>query len=237
MRQLDSDLWVVDSPLSVCGVEIGARMTILRLPGDSLIVHSPVRLTEQLLRQVRALGEISTLIAPNRFHHLFLPEWQRTFPEAQVHVAPGVEEKRPELRITGTFGKDPEPRWASAIDHQLLEGAPSMNEVVFFHRPSATLVVSDLAFNFGPSSPTLTRWAFRAAGSYGGVRPTHLERVLVRERAAFRRSLGRVLEWPFERIIVAHGEISEKKGRAELVDGYAWLFQGEESRKFGFLGN
>jgi hypothetical protein len=48
---------------------------------------------------------------------------------------------------------------------------------------------------------------------------------LVRDRVAFRQSLKRILEWPFERIVVAHGEVSEKGGRDELVRGYAWLLE------------
>ena len=43
------------------------------------------------------------------------------------------------------------------------------------------------------------------------------------DRAAFRRSLDRVLAWPFERVVVAHGSVKERGGRAELEEGYSWL--------------
>jgi hypothetical protein len=38
--------------------------------------------------------------------------------------------------------------------------------------------------------------------------------------------LERILEWPFERVVVAHGDVSEKGGREELVKGYSWLLGG-----------
>jgi hypothetical protein len=98
-----------------------------------------------------------------------------------------------------------------------------LNEAVFFHRPSATLVASDLAFNIGACSPPLTRAAFRLAGAYGRLSPTVVERLFVRDRPAFARALGRVLDWPFERVVVAHGRVSEHGGREELLRGYAWL--------------
>jgi glyoxylase-like metal-dependent hydrolase (beta-lactamase superfamily II) len=102
-----------------------------------------------------------------------------------------------------------------------------VNEVVFFHRPSKTLIATDLAFNVGASSPFPTRFAFRLARAYGRLSPTLLERLMIRDRAAFRRSLKRILEWPFERVVVAHGEVSETGGRGELERGYAFVLGSE----------
>jgi uncharacterized protein DUF4823/uncharacterized protein DUF4336 len=223
MRQLESDLWVTESSLRFLGLEVGARMTVIRLADRRLLVHSPVAAAPELVREVQALGPVAYLVAPNRLHHLFVGEWQRAFPGASVYVAPGLESKRPDLQIAGVLGDAPEAGWADAVDQVSIRGIPSTNEVVFFHRPSATLIVSDLAFNVGASSPLLTRIAFRISGAYGRLSPTFLERVLVRDRAAFRRSLTRILEWPFERVIVAHGEICERGGRVALARGYSWL--------------
>jgi hypothetical protein len=41
--------------------------------------------------------------------------------------------------------------------------------------------------------------------------------------------LERILEWPFERVVVAHGEVSETGGREELVRGYSWLLGGRDA--------
>jgi hypothetical protein len=226
MRQLDSQLWVAESPLRFLGLELGSRMTVMRLADGRLFLHSPVAATAQLVQEVRAVGPVAFIVAPNRFHHLFVGEWQRAFPEASVYVAPGLERKRPDLEITGLLTDRPEGGWADTIDQVLLGGIPFTNEVVFFHRPSATLVASDLAFNVGASSPPLTRMAFRMGGIYGRLSPTALERLLVRDRSTFRRSLSRILEWPFQRVVVAHGEVAEENGRDQLVRGYSWVLGG-----------
>jgi hypothetical protein len=47
--------------------------------------------------------------------------------------------------------------------------------------------------------------------------------MLVRDKASFRDSLRRVLDWPIERVIVAHGTVLETEGRRELARGYSWL--------------
>lgn len=40
---------------------------------------------------------------------------------------------------------------------------------------------------------------------------------------AFRSSLDRILAWPFERVIVAHGDVVEAGGKEALAEGYAFL--------------
>ncbi|MCP4004300.1 MAG: DUF4336 domain-containing protein, partial [bacterium] len=190
------------------------------------LLHSPIAATPDLVREVKALGPVAYIVAPNRLHHLFISEWQRACPDALLYVAPGLDTKRADLAFEGVLGDEPEPGWKDVVDQVLIGGFPFANEVVFFHRPSATLIATDLAFNIGASSPPLTRAAFRLARTYGRLAPTLLERLLVRDRAAFRNSLERILGWPFDRIIVAHGEVSENGGREELVRGYSWILGG-----------
>ncbi len=223
MRQLDTDLWVAEAPLRFAGLEVGTRMTVVRLPDGGLFVHSPIPADPELLREVEALGRVAFLAAPNRLHHLFVQEWQQACPEASLFVAPGLDDKRPDLAIAGVLTHEPEPGWREVLDQIVVDGFPFANEVVFFHRPSATLIATDLAFNIQASSAPLTRLFFRVGGSYGRLGPSLLERILVRDRAAFRASLKRILEWPFERVVVGHGEICEQGGREQLVEGYAWL--------------
>lgn len=230
MRQLASDLWIADSPLRFLGLEVGARMTVVRLPDARLLLHSPIAATPELVREVESLGSVSYLVAPNRLHHLFIGEWLAACPAASAFVAPGLHEKRPDLATAGVLGDEPEPGWADAIDQVLVSGFPMANEVVFFHRPSTTLIATDLAFNIGPSSPPVTRLAFRLLRTYGRLAPTLLERLLMRDPPAFRRSLERILEWPFERVLVAHGEVSEAGGREEIVRGYSWLLDASNGR-------
>ena len=52
LRQLDRDLWVAEQPLRFVGLEIGARMTVVRLPDGRLVVHSPIGYTDELGREV-----------------------------------------------------------------------------------------------------------------------------------------------------------------------------------------
>jgi hypothetical protein len=225
LRQLHPDLWVADSPLRFFGVEVGARMTVVRLPDGKLWLHSPIAAEPEVVAEVVALGEVAYLVAPNKFHHLFVSAWQRAYPDAALYVAPGLDAKRSDLSFEAVLTNDAPEGWADILDQVAVGGVPLANEVVFFHRPSSTLILCDLAFNIGQSAPPLTRLAFKAGGSFGSLAPTHLERLMVRNQESFRAGLKQVLAWPFERVVVAHGDVCETGGREELTRGYSWALR------------
>ena len=228
LRPLDEDIWIADASLRFGGIEVGARMTVVRLPDGRILLHSPIAASDALVGGIEKLGPVAFLVAPNRVHHLYVAEWTRACPDAALFVAPGLDTKRPDLAIAGVLGDSPEPGWAAVLDQVVLRGIPFTNEVVFFHRPTATLIATDLAFNVGPSSPFATRLFFHLLRTYDRLSPTFLERFLVRDRPAFRAALERILAWPFERVVVAHGDVKEHGGRAELEAGYGWVL---DSRK------
>lgn len=225
LKQLDHSLWIAEQPLRFGGVELGARMTVVGLPDKKLLLHSPIRPTDELVREVRSLGTVAALVAPNRFHHLFAAPWLEACPEASLFVAPGLPAKRPDLPVAGVLSGRAEIMWKGILEQIVLDGIPLTNEVVFFHPGSRSLIATDLAFHVGREQPPLTRWAFRMIGAYGRLTPSFLERVLIRDRAGFRASLLRILDWPFERVIVAHGAVLETGGREALARGYSWLLR------------
>jgi hypothetical protein len=222
MRECDADLFVTEQPLRFAGLEVGARMSVIRLAGGELLLYSPVRLDPTLRAELDALGKVRFVVAPNRFHHLFAGEASAAYPEAELYGAPGLERKRSDLDFHGVLGDEPATGWAGQLEQCLVGGFPLINEVVFFHARSRTLLACDLAFHVGPEQPWSTRLFLRLAG-VRGFGPTYLERLLARDRAAARRSLERILAWDFARVVVAHGGVLESGGREALRAAYAWL--------------
>ena len=53
--------------------------------------------------------------------------------------------------------------------------------------------------------------------------PTVAFRMGIRDRQAARRSVQRILEWDFDRILPGHGEIIDSGGKAALKQDLAWL--------------
>ena len=225
LRELDEDLWVAERPLRFAGLEVGARMTAIRLREGEIFLHSPVELDQEIRSSLDGLGSVRFAVAPNRFHHLWAGEVLGAYPEAELFLAPGLAEKRPDLAQHGALGDEAPAGWAGQIDQLFFRGFSLANEVVFLHRASRSLILSDLAFNFGAEDAFLPRLLVRTLGG-GGFGPTLLERLLIRDRPAARLCLERILEWDFERVIVAHGQVLESGGRQALRDGYQWLLGG-----------
>lgn len=223
LRALGDDLWVAEQAQRFYGLEVGTRMTVIRLGDGSLLLHSPIALVPELRRELDALGSVRYAVAPNRFHHLYAGDVARAYPGSRLWVAGGVERKRPDLQIEGVLGDDPPEAWKGEVDQARFRGRPFENEVVFLHRKSRTLIVCDLLFNFGPRAPWATRALMRLLGGYGKPGPTRIDPLLIRDRRAARESLQRILEWDFDRVVVAHGEVLESGGPAVLRNGYAWL--------------
>jgi hypothetical protein len=198
-------------------------MTVIRLPGERLLLHSPVALDSELRSQLDSIGRVRYAVAPNRVHHLYAGEVAEAYPDARLWVAPGLERKRPDLAFVAVLGDEAPEEWRGHVDQTFFRGRPYENEVACFHRRSRTLLLCDLAFNFGPSAAAPTRLLMKLLRSYGRFGPSRLDPLLIRDREAARRSLERILAWDFDRVVVAHGDVLERGGREALRSGYAWL--------------
>ncbi len=223
LEALAPDLHTATRPLRVGPLEIGSRAVIARLPSGGLLVHSPVALDERLRREVESLGRVAHLVAPNRFHHLFLPAWREAFPEARLHGAPGLPEKRKDLSFDAVLEDGrPDPAWEGVFELLHLRGVPAAEEFAFLHRPSRTLLLTDLAFHItGPVN--LPTRAYLAIGRcHGRLRSTALLRAAVRDRRALRESVDRLLGLDFDLVTVAHGEVA-RGGPQRLREALDWL--------------
>jgi len=217
LTNLASDLWIATKQFTNELGLVTSRMTVIRLKGGRILVHSPVPIESDLRSEVENLGRVGALIAPNLFHHQFLSEWRSAFPAAKAFGAPGIAAKRSDFKFDGVLENESPAEWRGQVDQLLVEGIPDYGEVVFFHRPSRTLIVSDLVFNYSPAQ------AASDPGGADGLGPHSRIRSAISDSNALRESIESVLRWPFERVIVSHGEIVESDGHARFREGFAFL--------------
>ena len=125
LRQLATDLWIADRPQGFYGLEVGTRMTVIRLSDGSLLLHSPVALDPALRGELDALGPVRNVVAPNRFHHLYAGEATQACSGAALWVSPGLDRKRPDLVIAGVLEDEAPPAWKGQVDSSSSAAAPS----------------------------------------------------------------------------------------------------------------
>lgn len=223
LRQLHDDLWVCRVPYWAMGMPLGRQIVVVRLPGGGLWIHSPVPMTPELRGQLAALGEVRHVVGPNLWHDECLREFQAEFPAALFHAAPGLAAQKRDVRFGAELSDTPHPDWAGVLEQHLVRGMPKMNEVVFFHPASRSLIVADLAFNLGPDGPAWFALLMRIYGAWNRFGPTPLEKWMMKDKAAVRASLDRILAWDFDRIIVGHGRNVETGGRRVFREAYGFL--------------
>lgn len=220
MKCLADGLWAAETGLRALGMPMTTRMTIARLP-SGLWVHSPVPIAP-LRAAVDDLGPVRWRVAPNLMHHLYQAPWQAAYPDSMLFAPPGLAAKRPDLRIDGSPMAGAA-SWGDDILALPVAGNPTLDETVFLHRPSGSLIVTDLAVNLGPENRLMVRLYARLTGCYGRLSLSYPLKLLFRDRQAARASVDRILSLDFDRVIPAHGPVIETGGKAALAAAFAWL--------------
>lgn len=231
LKPFAEDVWIVD------GQEIGmsflrltfpfpTRMTVVRLPSGDLWLHSPIAFSEALARSIADLGPVRHLTAPNTLHYSCIASWRDHFLNARTYAAPGLARRaKSALTFEETLDEASPAAWEGAFDQCVTQGSV-LTEVDFFHRPSRTLILTDLIENFEPDRVrnAALRWLIRLAGAADpdGKAPPDMRLNFFGNRPEVRRSAQRMLTWEPERIILSHGRCYEANGVAELRRAFRW---------------
>lgn len=230
LKLIATNLWVAEQPLKYFGLEVGTRMTILRLNNGELMVISSIQPATEMVDDLNQLGQISYIIAPNLYHHLFITPFQERYPNAELWATAGLKQKRPDLTIAQVLGNATGylPDGIATLpvlgfNTLAVRGPTPLEEWVFFHPATRTLILTDLAFHFDTQSSRTAQILTQLLGGYQQLRPSPLEKIATRDKAAVRESIRQILKWDFDRVIVAHGSIVERDGKRQFQSGYEWF--------------
>ncbi len=227
--QLADDLWAATTLLSFPGgVRLPTRMTVVRKAGQ-LLLYSPIALSAQLEHDLCQLGEVAVIVAPNRFHHMFLRGTAERFPDAKIYGVPGLVEKRKDVTfsgvLTGALHEMPS-GFRDVLSPFALRGTPILNEVAFYHHPSASLITADLVFNVREPATFATKLALSMMGTRGRLAQSRFFHLYTRDKAAMRSSLKEVLALPLRRVVMGHGDVFEHESAAEILHQALWMMRG-----------
>jgi len=220
------DLWIADGPpvIAYAGFHYPLRMAVIRLSDGGLFLWSPIQLTDELRREVDALGTVCHIVAPNALHHLSIPEWKAAYPQTKLYAAPGLARKRKDISFDAELGDTPPLAWANEIDQVLLENMIT-SEVVFFHKESGTAIFTDILQQFSPGWFSGWRGIVAKLDLMVGPEPSvpRKFRMGFRKKDETRRAVRRILDWPVEKVVLAHGAPVTSDGKAFLARAFQWL--------------
>jgi hypothetical protein len=207
-REIAPGLWSIDRVLRMPGgPRLPVRSTLVRLRSGGLLVVAPPPVEADASEALEALGLVEEVLAPNSFHYLGAADCLARHPRALFRTVPGLHARIPGLPASDELTDATPAPWAGVLEHALLGPVRGVSEVALFHLPSATLILTDVAFHVRRHETGLERAFWRLAGVPAGFGPSRSARwILLRDRALARAFLERVSAWPFQRVLVAHGD-------------------------------
>lgn len=220
------DIWISDGEtVAVAGFRYPTRMAVMRLGDGGLFVWSPTQHSANLKREVDALGPVRCIIAPNSLHHLFILDWKTAYPSARLFAAPGLQKRRADIAFDAELADAPPPEWSGVLDQVIVRGNAITQEVVFFHRASNTVLFTDLLQHF--EKGWFRGWRGVVAKLDRLTAPQaevpQKFRVAFTDRKAARAALTRILAWPAEKVLMAHGAPVTANGAAFIRRAFRWL--------------
>ena len=245
LTQIADDVWLAERPFfprlpGLQGTDVACKAAVVRLPDGGLWVHAPVGLDQSLREALASLGPVKHIVTPNMEHQKFAPLWFVDYPEASSYACPGLREKKPELGWQrsleelldargGLTSSQPPAEWGGAIDLcwirdkiPLTPGFPFFNEVVFCHRASKTLIVTDLWWNY-PASGSDTSPAVPDVPLSSRLWKAGMDRIytpvyngLMDGDGTRATSYDTVLGWDWDYIAPCHGEPVAQNAKAVL---------------------
>jgi hypothetical protein len=200
-------------------------MAVVRLANGDLWIWSPIALTPELERAVNQYGLVRYIVSPNKLHHLYLGDWKRTWPRARLYASPGLAKRRRDLHFDAELTDRAEAEWADEIDQVIFRGSFAMDEIVFHHRASSTVIFTDLIQKF--DADTLSGWrlflmTLDSMVGVDGSTPREWRLSFWNRRAA-RQALATVLAWQPRQLVFAHGRCVFEGGTEAVRRSLRWL--------------
>jgi hypothetical protein len=230
LEKIGDAIWLAEGEIvSFYGFPYPTRSVVVRLSRGDLWVWSPIKASPRLFKDIDGLGPVGHLVSPNKIHHLYLQDWIARYPQADVWGPASTIGKRRDLKFREPLSDTPPTEWQADLDQAWFRGSPILDEVVFFHRGSRTVILADLIENF--SDEFLRRhwrWWQRPLARLDGITvhapgaPRELRWSFI-DRAKARKARDKVLAWDCERVVIAHGEWQRAGGRAFLTRAFDWL--------------
>jgi hypothetical protein len=187
ISEIERDIWIADgASVPFFGFPYPTRMTMVRLLDQSLWVCSPIALKFVAGRSCQRPMPCPLYCVP-----------EQTSPPFPEGVGTGVAGRQAVRAAWLSASAARFPAWATDIDQVIFHGSFAMEEVVFFHRASRSLIVTDLVQRFDPA--TLHGWRgmlMRLGGVVGSGGSTPRDwRLSFWNRLAGREALRKALAW------------------------------------------
>jgi hypothetical protein len=218
------------------------RSLIVHVPAErALAIINPVELQADVAAGLRALAAelgatVRWLISPGDWHYLFMGQHLAAFPEARAFVPPGrIPGKQPGFAYTliDVAADEPFPELVPEVRTVVCQGLRAIDsgeecrprwELAFYFPSLRAFTSGDVLYYNGVDELSPGQ---KAIGQLARVVDFHFFKWrMILDRAAFERTLERILAWDFDGYISIHGgpgNMLESGARADVEKLRAWI--------------
>jgi hypothetical protein len=204
-------------------------MVVVSLQDGTSWIWSPVALDDDLAKEVESTaGPVKHIVSPNKLHWIFMKDWQDRFPDARMYASPGLPDRKvaQTLKFYSTLTDNPDPAYSNDIDQTVFGEGSGMAEVIFFHRPSKTVIFTDSIQRHDTKG--FYGWLLKMDGMGGekGSTPGEWRFLLwvTGRLPKARETVDHILnDWAPDKMVIPHGKCAETDAVEVIDQCFSWI--------------
>lgn len=196
------------------------RMTVARRADGRLVLHNPIALNDDEMRELEAWGKPAYLVVPNGFHRMDSLIYKERYPQADVLCPQTARKKVGELvKVSGHLDEMPKD---ADVELFHLRGLKEREGVLRVKsNGQSALVFNDAVLNMAPTGG-VAGFAMAPTGTLSV--PRFMRWVMVKSAAELKAHLQELAASPgLAHVVPGHGDVIESNAAQALGDALARL--------------
>lgn len=220
LKNVSDGIWQADGDIiKFMRMAFSIRMFIVQLDSKDFWLFSPIQPNPKLVEQVKQLvgdRKLLYIVYGNSIHHIYAEDWMKLFPEAKLggtkELITKMDKNKRNLSFDFDINNENRMPWQDEIDHFLIDCNKFIEEVVFYHRKSKSLIITDIIQNHDVDCPGynkkfIYRWVGISKTNGGGI-PSDYKMGFkwpFGNKQKAKETLRKALVWEFDKILITHG--------------------------------
>ena len=217
LKKIADGLWCAQHKFRKNGVLVSSRMTVIELPGEKLWIHSPIPVTATMRAQLDAIGCVHTIIIPNKSHQLFLGHFLTHYPYPTIYGPTDTDLSRTGSATCRCLDSTTTENWSPTLSYWVFNGIPKIEESIWFHTISSTLIITDLCQHWSGDMPISAYIYAKLNGVARQLSVPRIVRHMVTDKPAAAASVEQILKLPVARVVLGHNSIIESEAHKQLT--------------------
>jgi len=188
--------------------------TFLIQDDKNIYIISPANFNDETIKYIKDSEKSIRFIAPNNFHNLHLKTMFKHFPNAHFYgpkrsqKQSGVQLEKTELLAS-----------TETLVPVFIQGHELLSETCFLHKPSESLIITDLFFNMHHKMNIQTSMAMRLVGTYHKFGMSRMLKKAINDKKLFKTSLLELEKLSFKKVLLNHGDSVSKEVFIQFIKG------------------